>query len=78
VDYNPYDWQVFADGEAVDNSAFVMNGPKPDLSSGSLPKGRVAKGYVVYEVPAKGQVLMSYGGTFSSEAPVFEVVIRPE
>jgi hypothetical protein len=77
VDYNPYDWQVFVAGEAADNTAFVSNGPKPELSSGTLPTGRKASGWVVYEVPAKGEVRMSYGASsFSNDAPVFEVIIR--
>lgn len=77
VDYNPFDWQVFVNGEAVENYAVVLDGPKPTLSSGTLPKGRSAKGYVVYEVPAKGQVLMSYSGnSFLDEPPVFEVILR--
>ena len=76
VDYNPYDWQVFAAGEAVDNSTYVSNGPTPELSSGTLPSGRKASGWVVYEVPAKGEVRISYGGVFSNDAPVFEVIIR--
>lgn len=75
VDYNPYDWQVFVDGEAVDSSTFVLNGPET-LDSGTLPKGRKASGWLVYEIPAKGKVLLSYGGTFSNEAPVFEVQLR--
>jgi hypothetical protein len=76
VDYNPYDWQIFADGTAVDGSAFVSNGPTPDLRSGSLPKGRKAAGWLVFEVPARGRVLMSYGNTFGDEPPVFEIVLR--
>ncbi len=77
VDYNPFDWQVFANGEAVDNFAFVMNGPEPQLDSGTLPKGRKAAGWVVYEVPAKGEVLLSYqGNAFSNDAPAFEVKLR--
>ena len=76
VRYNPYDWQVFVDGTAVSSNAFVMYGPKPALSSGTLPNGRKASGYVVYEVPATGEVRMSYGSGFSSDAPIFEVVIR--
>lgn len=79
VDYNPFDWAVFVDDRAVDNYAFVSNGPTPDLSSGTLPKGRSAQGYVVYEVPASGRVVMSYGGNqFLDEPPVFEVVLRAE
>lgn len=77
VDYNPFDWQVFVDGTAVENYGFVVDGPKPTLSSGTLPKGRKASGYVVYEVPAKGEVLLSYqGNMFSNDAPVFEVKLR--
>ena len=76
IHYNPYDWQVFVDGTAVSSSSFTLYGPKPALGAGSLPNGRKASGYVVYEVPAKGEVRMSYGSSFSSEAPIFEVVIR--
>jgi hypothetical protein len=75
VNYGSFDWQVFADGTAVDSYTFVSNGPEPTLGSGSLPKGRKASGYIVYEVPATGKILMSYGGTYG-EAPVFEVVLR--
>ena len=47
------------------------------LSSGTLPKGRKPSGWLVYEVPAKGQILLSYkGNMFSDAAPVFEVVLR--
>ena len=77
VDYNPFDWQVFCDGVAVQNYTIVLSGPKPALSSGTLPNGRSASGYVVYEVPAKGEVRMSYGGNmFSNSGPIFEVIIR--
>jgi len=31
---------------------------------------------LVYEVPAKGEVRMSYKGSFLNTAPVFEVIIR--
>lgn len=76
VTYASFDWQVFADAVAVDNFTFTINGPKPTLGTGSLPKGRKAEGWVVYEVPKAGTVLMSYGGRFGS-APTFEVVLRP-
>jgi hypothetical protein len=76
--YNPFDWQVFVDGLAVDRNAFVLNGPEPTLSSGSLPKGRKAAGWIVYEVPKNGEVLLSYGSTFNftGAPPPFEVVLR--
>jgi len=75
--YSPGDWQAFVDGTAVNNFAFVVNGPQPLLSIGTLPKGRKAAGWVVYEVPTKGQVVLSYGNMFSRQAPTFEVVARP-
>lgn len=77
VDYNPFDWQVFVDDVAIQNYTFVSNGPTPPLSSGTLPKGRKATGFVVFELPAKGRVLLSYGANmFSNDPPVFEVVLR--
>lgn len=78
VDYNPYDWQLFNDGVAVgSNFTILYNQPEPQLSSGTLPEGRVAEGWVVYEVPADGRLLMSYSGNvFMDEAPIFEVVLR--
>lgn len=77
VDYGPFDWQVFVGDEAVSDSSYVSNGPTPELDSGTLPKGRKASGWVVYEVPKTGVVRMSYGGgSYSNEAPVFEVTIR--
>ena len=75
ADYNEFDWQVFVAGEAVDNWPSVLFGPTPQLSSGTLPKGRKASGWVVYEVPKTGEVRMSYGGAYG-QAPVFEVVTR--
>jgi hypothetical protein len=77
VDYNPFDFQVFVDGQAVDGYAFAINGPEPDLGSGTLPAGRVAEGWLLYEVPPTGQVLLSYSGNiFLDEEPVFEVILR--
>ena len=79
VTYNPFDFQVFVDMTAVDSYAIALNGPEPQLSSGELPSGRAAEGWLLYEVPPVGEVLLSYsGGIFSNQAPVFEVVIRNE
>lgn len=75
--FNPFDWQVFVDDTAISNFAFVMDGPKPALTSGTLPKGRKASGWVVYEVPKAGKVVLSYGANmFGGDAPTFEVVAR--
>jgi hypothetical protein len=77
VDYNPFDFQIFVDGQAVDNLAFALNGPQPELSSGTLPAGRTAEGWLLYEVPPTGEVLLSYSGNvFLDEEPIFEVVLR--
>lgn len=76
VDYNPFDFQIFVGGQAVDSFAFALNGPEPELSSGTLPQGRSAEGWILYEVPPTGEVLLSYGNMFLDEAPVFEVVLR--
>lgn len=77
VDYGPFDFQVFVDGRAVDNFAFAINGPEPELGSGTLPAGRVAEGWMLFEVPPTGEVLLSYSGNmFLDEEPIFEVVLR--
>ena len=77
VDYNPFDFQIFVDGQAVESYAFATNGPEPELSSGTLPEGRSAEGWLLYEVPPTGEVLLSYtGNMFLDDAPVFEVVLR--
>jgi hypothetical protein len=77
VDYNPFDFQVFVDDQAVDGYAFAIHGPQPDLGSGTLPSGRVAEGWLLYEVPPTGRVILSYSGNmFLDEEPIFEVVLR--
>lgn len=77
VTYNPFDFQVFIDGQAVESFTFALYGPEPDLSSGTLPQGRTAEGWLLYEVPPTGEVLLSYSGNvFLNEAPIFEVVLR--
>jgi hypothetical protein len=74
--YNQFDWNVFVDGVAIDDFTFVSNGPEPTLGSGDLPEGRQAKGWLVYEIPAKGEAILSYSGSFINDAPIFEVVVR--
>ena len=73
--YNTFDWAVFGDGRAVDNYAFTIHGPKPELSSGQLPAGRTASGWLVYEVPAAGEIIFAYAPNFEGP-PVFEIVLR--
>lgn len=75
--YNTFDWQVFCDDTAIENYAFVSEGPEPQLSSGTLPTGRKAKGWVVYEIPVKGRCVLSYGAnSFIDQGAVFEVLLR--
>ncbi len=73
--YNPFDWAVYADGRQLSSSAFVLNGPEPTLDSGTLPAGRSAEGWLVYEVPPSGEIVLSYEPNYSGP-PVFEVVLR--
>ena len=76
ADYSSADWDAYCAGVAVDGQSFVAFGPKPDLASGSLISGRKAVGYVVYEVPATGEVRMSYKAVIFDDTPTFEVIIR--
>jgi len=77
--YDAINWQVHVRDVATDNPPFATSARKPELHSGTLPKGRKVGGWVEYEVPPRGKVVMSYsGGTDGNEAPVFEVVIRPK
>ena len=59
---NPFDCDLFVDGVAVDGFTFSSAGPEPRLGSGDLPKGRQAKGWLLYEVPTAGQAILSYKG----------------
>lgn len=73
--YNPFDWQVFCNETAIDGFTFLLSGPEPELGSGTLPKGRKASGWLVYEVPAKGRCLLSYGANqLLGTGAVFEVL----
>jgi hypothetical protein len=74
ADYNMFDWGLYVDDEQVQNTATVLNGPSPELSANDLPNGKKVTGWIVWEVPAKGRIVLSYepGGNGS----IFEVVIR--
>jgi hypothetical protein len=60
IDYNFNDWATYADGANVTDLAFIINGPQPIFKSGHLPNGRTVSFWLVNEVPAKGEVLLSY------------------
>jgi hypothetical protein len=74
--YNQFDWAIYADGRQLESLSFALYGPQPELSSGSLPAGRTAEGWLVYEVPPTGEIVLSYEPNFDGP-PVFEVVLRP-
>ena len=79
VAYNPLDWSLFVDNVAIDDFTFVVNGPDPTLGSGDLPNGREAEGWMVHEIPATGEAVLSWSGiTFFDDPPVFEVVVREQ
>ena len=77
VTYNPFDWQIYVDDTAQSSVSFILEAPKPALSSGSLAAGRKAAGWLTYEVPSKGRVVLSYGSPFGGSGPQFDVVVRP-
>jgi hypothetical protein len=60
IDYNFGDWDTYADGANVTDQAFILNGPQPIFKSGHLPTGRTVSFWLVNEVPAQGDVLLSY------------------
>ncbi len=76
--YGSYDWQVYSGDEVVaENTAYVSNGPTPELQSGDLPKGKIAKGWIVFEVPGKGPLTLAYLPAFASNTePIGEYLIR--
>jgi hypothetical protein len=74
ADYNPFDWNVYANDTAVGNYTFTLHGPKPDLESGQLSPGKTAAGWVVYEVPSSGLLTIEYQP--GANDVIFEVVLR--
>jgi hypothetical protein len=73
ADYNEFDWAIYIDDVAGQSSTYVSNGPTPELQSGQLPDGKSAVGWIVYEVPAKGRITISYQPGRTS---IFEVQLR--
>jgi len=76
MDYNESDWMILDNDIAVAGAAKVLNGPAPRLGSGILPKGSTTTGWVVFQVPKTGKVVMSYQGAFSNGISLFEVLLR--
>jgi hypothetical protein len=77
VSYNPLDWDLFVDDVAMNDFTFVVNGPEPTLGSGELSKDREAEGWMVHEIPAEGEAVLSWKGvTLFDDPTLFEVVVR--
>lgn len=75
VSYGVEDWSAYCAGTAV-STGYVLYGPEPDLGFGSLIAGRNAFGYLVWEVPATGEVRMDYKAVIFDDTPTFEVIVR--
>lgn len=72
--YSLTDWQLYVNDEVVEQG-FAIYGPTPQLSVGNLPKGKSVSGWMFWEVPKTGRVVISYGASYS-QAAVFEVPLR--
>lgn len=75
VTYSHYDWGVFCAGTYVIDAGnlLLFAHPTPALEiQGTLSSGGKDSGYLVYEVPATGEVRLSYGRSIT----VFSVIIR--
>jgi hypothetical protein len=73
ADYYEFDWAIYINEVAGQNTTYVSHGPTPELQSGQLPEGKSAVGWIIYEVPATGRVTISYQPGRDS---IFEVLLR--
>ncbi len=74
VSFSSSDWAVDVGGQGF-AQAYPINGPKPELTNGQLAEGKKVEGWVVFDVPAAGRVVLSY---LVQQAPAFQVVLRPK
>ncbi len=72
--YNLFDWNVYVNDTAVDDFAYVLHGPSPELGSGALSVDKMAAGWRIWEVSAKGHVTIEYQP--GSNDAIFEVTLR--
>jgi hypothetical protein len=76
VESNPLTFHLLAAGQPVDAMSW-LSGPQPHLPTRILSRGHTAQGWLTYEVPAAGPVLLGYGGNrYLDEGPLFVVVLR--
>jgi hypothetical protein len=77
VAYNALDWRLVVDGVEQNSFTFVLNGPEPELGSGVLAANESATGWLIYEVPPEGEVVIQWGDILVfQDGPVFEVLLR--
>ena len=75
--YNALDWRLVVDGAEQPSFTFVLNGPEPELGSGVLVADESATGWLIYEVPPEGEVVIQWGDIIVfQDGPVFEVLLR--
>jgi hypothetical protein len=72
--YSLGDWAVYNDNALSDTISIASHGPKPALLAGALPVGKSVSGWIIEEVPAKGQVVIAYQPLGNE---VFEISVRP-
>lgn len=72
--FSSTDWAVDVGGQGFDQ-AYPINGPKPELTNGQVAEGKKVEGWIVFEVPAQGAVVLSY---LAQQTAVFQVVLRPK
>jgi hypothetical protein len=75
--FNQFDWQAFAGAEILDTTFVVGDGPGDSLGSGSLPQGRTASGWLLFDGPDEPgiDVTLSYKAGMLDE-PIFEVKVE--
>ncbi len=73
ADYNPFDWAIYVNDVAGETSTYTSHGPTPQLQSGQLPQGKTAVGWIIYEVPKTGRIVINYQPGRNS---IFEVELR--
>jgi hypothetical protein len=77
--YGPTDWQAFVGDRAFGGRTYVGNALEPELAAGgTLPAGRTATGWVIFEVPPRGEVRLLYDGHHRDDAaPVVAELVVP-
>jgi zinc ribbon protein len=75
AEYCAFDWQLYHNDTLIEDTAYVSEGPTPELGCDELAAGRSAKGWIVWEVPKTGRLVLSYTPNYG-EDPIFDIVLR--